>query len=242
MCPQGSMQLLLGASDELGTSVKNDFVRHTMQAHDVRNIQFSVLLSPVEGAYRNQMSRLGKPGDDYPNRVKLAASERQAHNEIHTDVFLFLGMNTQRLQQSSMPHFISLDPLTRVALHNIASSLVLHTGPPELCLQFMIHLCAARVDGVFGSVSFIKYLQAQLKVLWNHQMSLEPKSAFLIHTKTVDLRVTFGQPPLDVCDSLITALSCNDFSSQHWGEGHIVLSHVRSYLNARFFLRDVDSR
>jgi hypothetical protein len=137
---------------------------------------------------------------------------------------------------------ISLDPSTRVALRNIVSSLALHTSPPELCLQFMIHLCAAQVDGIFGSVRFIKYLLTQLMIFWNHQTILEPKSVFPIHTKTVDHRVTFGQPPLDMCDSLITALSCNDVSSQHRGEGHIILSHVRSYWNARFFHGDVNSR
>jgi hypothetical protein len=44
------------------------------------------------------MSELGKPIDDYLDGVKLAAGERQAHNEIHTDGFLFLGRNTKRLQ------------------------------------------------------------------------------------------------------------------------------------------------
>jgi hypothetical protein len=67
------------------------------------------------------------------------------------------------------------------------------------------------MDGISGSVSIINYLLAQLMVLWNHQTILEPKSAFLIHAKTVDFRVTFSQPPLNVCDSLIAALSCNDF-------------------------------
>jgi hypothetical protein len=108
---------------------------------------------------------------------------------------------------------ISLDPSTRIALHNIASNLVLHTSPLELGLQIMIHLCAAWVDGIFGSVSFIEYLLVQLMVLWYHQMMLEPEGAFLIHTKKVDLRVTFSQPPLNVRDSLIVALSCNDFPS-----------------------------
>jgi hypothetical protein len=37
-------------------------------------------------------------------------------------------------------------------------------------------------------------------------MILELEGAFLIHAKTVDLRVTFGQPPLNVCDFLIAAL------------------------------------
>jgi hypothetical protein len=67
-----------------------------------------------------------------------------------------------------MPYMISFDPSTHVTFHKIASHLVLHMGPPELCVQIMIHLCAARVDGIFGSVSFIKYLLAQLMVNWNH--------------------------------------------------------------------------
>jgi hypothetical protein len=68
-----------------------------MQTQDARNIQLSVLLSPIEGAHRNGMRRLGESIDDYPDGVKLAAGERQAHNEIHTDVFSFPGKNTQRL-------------------------------------------------------------------------------------------------------------------------------------------------
>jgi hypothetical protein len=105
----------------------------------------------------------------------------------------------------------------------------------------MIHLCAAWVDEIFGSVSFIKYLLAQTMVLWNHQTILEPESAFLIHAKIVDLRVTFSQPSLNVCDSRIDALSCNNFPSQHRGEGHIILSQDRGYSNARFFPRDYNS-
>jgi hypothetical protein len=99
----------------------------------------------------------------------------------------------------------------------------------------MIHLCTAGVDGIHGSMSFVEYLLAQLVVL-------ESNSAFLIHTKTMDLRIIFGQSPLDMCDSLITALSCNDFPSQHRGEGHIILSHVRRNSNAGFFPSDADSR
>jgi hypothetical protein len=79
-------------------------------------------------------------------------------------------------------------------------------------------------------------------VLWNHQTILEPHRAFLIHAKTIDFMVTFSQPPLNVCDSCIDALSCNDFPSQYWGEGHIILSHDRGYSNTRFFLRDTDNR
>jgi hypothetical protein len=137
---------------------------------------------------------------------------------------------------------IGLDALTCVAFHNIASGLTLHSNPPELRLQIMIHFCAAGVDGIFGSVNFIKYLLAQLIVLWNHQVVLELESAFLIHTETLDLRITFGQSPLDMCDSLVTALSYNDSPSQQRGEGYIILSHVRRHSNTRFLSSDADSR
>jgi hypothetical protein len=63
------MQLLPKASDELGPLVRNDGLRHTMLAQDARNIQSSVLPSPVEGAHWNGMSRLGKSVDDYPDGV-----------------------------------------------------------------------------------------------------------------------------------------------------------------------------
>jgi hypothetical protein len=130
MHPQAIIQLLLEASDELETLIRNDCLRHTMQIQDVRNIQLSVLYSHVEGVHRNEMSRLGKSVDNYPNGVKLVAGERQTHNEIYTDVFPFPGRNTQRLQQPRMPHMISLDPSTRVVFCNIASSLSFHMGPP----------------------------------------------------------------------------------------------------------------
>jgi hypothetical protein len=58
-------------------------------------------------------------------------------------------MNIQRLQQSGRSHMISLDPSACVAFYNIVSSLMLHSSPLELCLQIMIHLCFAGVDGIF---------------------------------------------------------------------------------------------
>jgi hypothetical protein len=71
---------------------------------------------------------------------------------------------------------------------------------------------------------------------------LEPEGAFLIHMKIDDHMVTFGQPPFIVPDSLITALSYNDFPSHHRGDGHIIQSPARRYVNARLFPRDADSR
>jgi hypothetical protein len=79
-------------------------------------------------------------------------------------------------------------------------------------------------------------------ILWNHHTVHEPQHAFIIHAETVDLGITVGQPSLDMCDSLITSLSCNDFPSQHWDEGHVILSHVWRYSNAGFFPSEADNR
>jgi hypothetical protein len=98
MHPQGSMQLLPEVSYELGTSIRKVGLWHTKQTQDVRNMPLGVLFSAVAGVHWDEMSGLGMSVDDYPDGVKLAAGERQTHNEIHTDVFPFPGRNTQRLQ------------------------------------------------------------------------------------------------------------------------------------------------
>jgi hypothetical protein len=105
-----------------------------MQTQDASNIQFSVLLSPIVGVHRNEMSRLGEPVNNHPDGVKLAGRERQTHNEIQTGVFPCPSRNIPRLLQSGRCHMIVLDSSTCVAFCDIASSLVLHLSPPELCL------------------------------------------------------------------------------------------------------------
>jgi hypothetical protein len=69
---------------------------------------------------------------------------------------------------------ICLDLSTTIAFCHIASSLPLHSSPPELCFQVMIHFGAARVDGVLGCVSFIKDLLLQPHVTWNDYSVFEP--------------------------------------------------------------------
>jgi hypothetical protein len=75
MRPQVSMQPLPEVRDELGTSVRNDGLWHTMQAQDARNIQFSILLGPIEGVHQNGMSGLGKSVNNHPKGVKLTVNE-----------------------------------------------------------------------------------------------------------------------------------------------------------------------
>jgi hypothetical protein len=116
----------------MGSSVRNDGLRHTMQTPNTSNIQFGVPLSPVVGVHQNEMRRLGEPINDHPYGIKLAGRERQTHNETNADVFSFPCRNIQRLQQSGRSHIIDLDPSTRVAFCNVASSLALHPSPLEL--------------------------------------------------------------------------------------------------------------
>jgi hypothetical protein len=63
-------------SYELGTSIRNDGLRHTMQTRDAKNIQLDILFSLVAGVHWNEVSGLGKLVDDYPDGVKLVAGGR----------------------------------------------------------------------------------------------------------------------------------------------------------------------
>jgi hypothetical protein len=145
-----------------------------MQTQDASNIQHNVLLSPIVGVYWNEMSRLSEPIHDHPNEIILVGRERQTYNEIHANVFPFQSKNVQRLQQSGRPQMIILYTLTHVAFCHIVSSLTLHSSPSEFLFQIMIHLHAARVDGIFGSMSLIKNLISHLMVFWYHKLVFEP--------------------------------------------------------------------
>jgi hypothetical protein len=61
-----------------------------------------------------EVSRFGESINDHPNRIILAGSQRQSHNEIHANIISLPVWNTQWLQQSSRFHVISLDLLAGI--------------------------------------------------------------------------------------------------------------------------------
>jgi hypothetical protein len=103
-----------------------------MQTQDVSKVQLGVLLGPEVGVRRNEMSILGESIHNHPYGIILMSRERQTHDEIHVDVFLFPGRNILRLQQSGRPQMICLDPSTRITFCHVASSLARHSSSPEL--------------------------------------------------------------------------------------------------------------
>jgi hypothetical protein len=107
-----------------------------------------------------------------------------------------------------------LDTSTSVTSYNIASSLTLHSCPPKLHFQVMVYLGAARVNKIFGCVSFIKDLLSQSLVTWNDYSVIKPLRPFVIHMKAVKLGITLGQPSLYVGHTNILLLSGIDFPSK----------------------------
>jgi hypothetical protein len=62
------------------------------------------------------MSRLGQADHNDLYRVVQTRGVRQTYNEVHADVFPLPLRNAQRLQISSWPEMIDLDPSTRATL------------------------------------------------------------------------------------------------------------------------------
>jgi hypothetical protein len=120
------------------------------------------------------VSQLRESIKDHHDGVTLAGSQRKTHDEIHTDVFPFPSRSIQWLQQTGSSEMICLDSSTSVAFCNKASSLALHSCPPELCFEVMVHLGASRVNIIFGCVNFIKDLLLQSLVMWNDYSVIEP--------------------------------------------------------------------
>jgi hypothetical protein len=61
---------------QTGPTIKHDSVGHSMQAHNVLNVQLCIFLHFVAGMPRNEVGRLGKVINNHPNGIILAGSER----------------------------------------------------------------------------------------------------------------------------------------------------------------------
>jgi hypothetical protein len=81
------MQMLLKASSELRTCIRNNSTRHSMQANNLRDVQLSIVGGSVCGTYRDKMSRFGQTVNNHPYGVVPFLGEGKANNEIHADFF-----------------------------------------------------------------------------------------------------------------------------------------------------------
>jgi hypothetical protein len=50
------------------------------------NVDLSILLNVVADIEGYEVSRFGESIHNYPNRIKLAGSQRQTYNDVHTNV------------------------------------------------------------------------------------------------------------------------------------------------------------
>jgi hypothetical protein len=69
---------------------------------------------------------------------------------------------------------IGLDSLTSVAFGHILCYLSLHSYPSKFFLQILIHLVGSRMDRISRAMVLVHDLAAELNVLQNHKMVLEP--------------------------------------------------------------------
>jgi hypothetical protein len=158
MSSEGRLHLLPKASDKLQPSVGDDGLWHLMQTLHMIDVDLSILLNSVLGVDRHEVGGFGELINDHPNRVKLAGNQCQSHNEVHANVIPLPARNAQRLSQSSKLHIGGLDLSVGITLRHIVSGPALHTCPPELLPQVMIHLGTCRMNRVPQGLSFIQNL------------------------------------------------------------------------------------
>jgi hypothetical protein len=80
------------------------------------DVDLTIHLSIVVGVDGYEVGGLGESIHVHPNRVKLADSQWQSHNEAHANVITLSFWNAQRLQQYSRLQIVSLDFPTGITL------------------------------------------------------------------------------------------------------------------------------
>jgi hypothetical protein len=81
------LQLFAEACNELGSSIRNDGPRDTMQPNNLIKIDFGILLSRISGMYRKEVSGFSKSFNDHPYGIMFLGCVGKTDNEIHTNVF-----------------------------------------------------------------------------------------------------------------------------------------------------------
>src|SRR6185312_12634500 len=145
---QRIMELLPESRSELRPSVRYDLLGHTMQADNLRDVQLCKSSTGVSSVHWNEVSNLCQTIHYYPYGVVPFLSTGQSNNEVHSDFLPFPLWNLQRLQQTCWPLMLSLDTLTGVRNSHVLCHRTLHPIPPKTFLEIIIHLRAARMNGV----------------------------------------------------------------------------------------------
>jgi hypothetical protein len=67
-----------------------------------------------------------------------------------------------------------LNSLANITLRDILCNFSLHTSPPKVLFQILVHLGTARVHREFGQMGLVQYLLTKLMVLGYNDTLVEP--------------------------------------------------------------------
>ena len=118
----------------------------------------------ISHAHRNKVRRLSQPVYNHPNSITTPLSPRKTYNEVHSDMLPLPLGNRQGLQQTRWPLMLGLHLLASKALRYENSHISLHTPPPKLATQILIHLSTSRMHRKARMVKLSEYfLSARLR-------------------------------------------------------------------------------
>jgi hypothetical protein len=69
---------------------------------------------------------------------------------------------------------VDLDPSVCVTFSHVLCYLSLHSRPPEILLQVLIHLVCSQMDRILRAMSLIHDLAVKLEIFQNHKAMIEP--------------------------------------------------------------------
>jgi hypothetical protein len=101
-----------------------------MQTNYLVNVDFRILLRPMGGVHRQEVSCLGQSVHNDPNGIMVPRGIGQPHDEIHANVLPFPRRYGKGLQRARCLQMISFDSLAGVTFGYVLSNFPLHSGPP----------------------------------------------------------------------------------------------------------------
>jgi hypothetical protein len=177
-------------------------------------------LNSVCHGYGYEVDWLSQAVHDDPYWVVPTRGARQTHDEVHADVLPFSLGNTQGLQVFGGSQMICFDSSAGVTLWHILGYFSLHSCPPEILLQILVHLVGSRMNRIPWAVGLVHDLTTKLKVLQNHETVLEPQNSLSVLSEALSFSRLHSLA--EMTHSNVPSLGGNDVFFDSWNESYVV--------------------
>ena len=140
-----------------------------MLSHNLINVEFHIILSPVIRIWRDKVGRRSNPVHNNLYEVMVSPSIRKTNHEVHINGLQLQSWNLNNLSKIVRLKIFCLNLLTIRTLGHIICNVRLHAISPIDVFMIMIHFGSYEMYEVCGTMGLFNDHSPQIIHIWYTQ-------------------------------------------------------------------------